>query len=198
MIDIFQEEELDQPEDLKSQPDILEDGMVCRDCYVWKPLTEFHQNRQHNRVYYYKNCKPCYSSKMNKAKNYKDPFGSIYRQKPGEYENDYQKEKVFELMIALGWEFNNDKQIWWKKGIKNEDGIFLKVIPDVKKVFRRKTSHGNTPVVYNNIMKNIEDILAYRNMGVPFTELEDIYGCSHTTIRKAVHDYNYEKKTRTH
>ena len=42
-------------------------------------------------------------------------------------------------------------------------------------------------------MANMEQILKYREDGHTFDELEDIYGCSHTTIRKAVKEYYYEQ-----
>ena len=204
----LQNKKKDQPVVLKSQTEVLidqldipkeqsnsEEGRVCTDCYEWKPMTEFHMNRQHNRNYYYKNCKPCYSKKQNKGRNSRDPFGSTYRPNPNEYYNDYQKEKTFELMEAMGWVFDEPAGVWNKKNIK-ENGVFLNVIPDIKKE-RKRTYHGNTPVVYNNIMKNIEQVLKYLKEGHPYSELETIYDCSHTTIRKAVHDYKYEQAKRT-
>jgi hypothetical protein len=195
MIDIFEEEEIDQPDDLELQPDILEEYRVCKDCLVSKPLSQFHKNTQGNRNYYYKNCKPCYSIAQNKGKQDSDPFGRLYRPKPNEYYNEYQKEKTFEIMIALGWIFDEATNVWNKPGIK-ENGKFLNVIPDVKKPHKRK-NWSNIPYVYNSLMKNIEQILQYRKDGVSFEDLQDIYQCSHTTIRKVVHDYQYEKTRRT-
>ena len=95
-------------------------------------------------------------------------------------------------MNVLGWIFDEETGIWNKPGLK-ENGKFLNVIPDVKKP-RRKTSHGNVPVVYNYLMENIQEILKYLSEGHPYTELETIYKCSHTTLRRAVKDFNYEKK----
>lgn len=73
-----------------------------------------------------------------------------------------------------------------------ENGKFLNVIPD-KKIIRKRTYHGNKPVKHNRLMANMEQILKYREDGHTFDELEDIYGCSHTTIRKAVKEYYYEQ-----
>jgi hypothetical protein len=33
---------------------------------------------------------------------------------------------VFNFLQLIGWKFNEEKQIWWKTGIKNNDGVFLK------------------------------------------------------------------------
>lgn len=197
MIDIPQQEEIIQPVVPELKPDVLDDmeGKVCYDCGEWKPLSQFHKQTQKTKTYTYRNCKPCYSKKQNKGMLDRDPFTSLYRPKPNEYYNEYQKEKVFDVMKALGWIFDEATGVWNKPGLK-ENGIFLNVIPD-KKIIRKKTYHGNTPVKHNRLMANMEQILKYREEGHTFEELEDIYGCSHTTIRRAVKEYKYEQSRRS-
>jgi hypothetical protein len=187
-----------QPQVLKSQPGVLQKPIeivelrICKDCGVEKPITEFHHNRQNNRNYLFKNCKPCYAIAQNKGHQEKNPYGLRYRIKPNEYTNEYQKEQTFELMNAMGWIFDEPTGVWNKLGLK-ENGVFLNVIPD-KIVTRKRTYHGNTPVKTNFLMENMEQILKYRDENMTFDDLETIYNCSHTTIRRAIYEYKFKKK----
>jgi uncharacterized protein (DUF433 family) len=189
---------INPPGVLKSQPEVLEKPIeivelrICKDCGIEKPITDYHRLQQNDRVWYYRNCKKCYLIAINKGKEEKNPLGLRYRINPNEYTNEYQKEQTFELMNVMGWVFDEPTGVWNKPGLK-ENGVFLNVIPD-KIVIRKRTYHGNTPVKSNYLMENIEQILKYREENVTFDELETIYNCSHTTIRKAIYEYNFKKK----
>jgi ribosomal protein L40E len=44
---------------------------------------------------------------------------------PLEFDNDYDKESLKNFMNRLGWIFSEEKQLWWKPNVKNEDGTWV-------------------------------------------------------------------------
>lgn len=184
-----------KPEVLQPPPPIenQEEGQICRDCGVWKPLSQYHLIKNDKWEYHYKNCKVCYNYKQNKGKEEQNPFGFRYRINPNEYINDYQRRTTFELMESMGWVFDEPTGTWNKQGIK-ENGKFIDLKPEVKVIVPRKKGIVRSPKS-DILVKHVEQIIKYLEEGKSFDELETIYHCSHTTIRKVINEYNFKKKT---
>jgi hypothetical protein len=134
---IYRERKKVQPVVQELQPEVLEvieviDTSIekkCNTCEKVKPLEQ-----------YYKSAK-CVGGKSNRCiecqiKKDRDERleeliengGSLRRyEEPNRYYDEFQKEATFNLLYAMGWSFNEDKGIWWKEGIKTEDGVFLNI-----------------------------------------------------------------------
>lgn len=68
--------------------------------------------------------------------------------KPNVYHGEEQKRQVFQLMNLLGWKFNEEKGIWWKEGIKTEDGVFPNILKTSKKYIRPKKKYEEYEIIY--------------------------------------------------
>lgn len=47
---------------------------------------------------------------------------------PNKYSNWRQRLQTFEIMIALGWTFNEKNKLWFKEPIKTKDGLFRNIL----------------------------------------------------------------------
>jgi len=107
-------------------------GKTCKDCGV-----EITEENVIGGSYKLLKCRPCYDrymvkklSETNRERRYWDAKNGapLYgpgqmRVNPGEYYNDKQEEYVSDILKAIGWS-KSDKNIWYKKGIKDENGTF--------------------------------------------------------------------------
>ena len=73
-----------------------------------------------------------YEIRLNSNKNYEIKFGdningaNDVRLLPAVYIDKYQEACVCELMNAMCWKYNDNKDLWYKDGYKTEDGIWVK------------------------------------------------------------------------
>lgn len=74
-------------------------------------------------------CLKCTSSnsKNKRKKILIENFEEMVYSQPNRYHSIEQKETTFELMIALGFTFNESNGIWFKEGFKTPDGIFIPI-----------------------------------------------------------------------
>lgn len=112
-------------------------GRTCNDCGI--QITEDNVIGGSKKLL---KCRPCYDDYMvtksadnKRERRYWDcEFGApLYgpgqmRHKVGEYYNDKQEEYVTDILKAIGWK-KSDKGVWYKKGIKDEDGTFTCFTP---------------------------------------------------------------------
>lgn len=108
----------------------LVDKRFCRDC--GDELTDSNRVKQQSIF----KCRPCYNlytyervRKFNNEKKYwgeSIPFYSNHdvKPKPGEFLDEEQKQHVTNLLNAIGWIYNQDKNIWYdkKEKIRNSNG----------------------------------------------------------------------------
>lgn len=194
MIEVPIQEEIIQPVVPELQPEVLEipEGYKkCSDCNEVKPFDDFYKSNL-NKLY--KNCKICYVRKNRAAvlENQKQNGGServpYY---PNDYADEYQKEQTFWLLKLLGWTYN-DNGVWSKEGIKDKDKKWY-IFKEGPKRPKKRTGN-NTGRKFATVHKHTEELILKHKEGIDFYELGNIYGCSHTTIRKIVKKYYDEKR----
>jgi hypothetical protein len=104
---------------------------VCLECNEKKAHTEFPNykslgvNDRRRKV-----CKVCTTKyEKEKYRNKRllnnEEKGEPVHWRPNTYISTEQKDLAFELMEALGFTFQPDTGIWFKEGLKNEDGTFV-------------------------------------------------------------------------
>jgi hypothetical protein len=198
LIQVPNEEEIvPQIEDM-GQPAVLYEEpthKVCKFCEELKPLEEFGVYTR-NTKQFKPRCKDC--ERILESKKYRQKIedrGGSERvpPKPNRYNCRIQKEQTFEFLTLLGWKFNEDKGIWFKDGIKTEDGLFIniKVQEKVKipkqKPFREPQKQGRKP---HKSWEHKDEIRKLRKEGWPFWKLAQVFKASQPTIREIVYSEN--------
>lgn len=133
--------EIIQPEVPELEIDLFEnnpDYKKCRGCQIYKPLTEYYGKIDKK----FSRCKQCELEKERKERDeYNREKGGSYKvlTNPNTFTDEYQREATHGFLLALGWKQNEETTIWYKDGIRNKDGEFLKVkIGKVKETRKRK------------------------------------------------------------
>jgi hypothetical protein len=131
LIEVFIPTEIIQPE----VPELQSEVKKCNTCHEVKPIDAFYlQSRKDGKRF--NRCAACEIEKdrLYRENERREQGGAIrVLTQPNTYNDEYQKDATFKIMKAYGWIFNEEKGMWWKPGIKNEDGTFVKVIPKKKK-----------------------------------------------------------------
>ena len=99
---------------------------ICTKCGDPKELSEFHYFKTRN--YLNVKCKRCVTNQQterNQQKKIDDGY-KIVKNKPNVYNSESERKQTFELMERMGWEFNNENNVWFKDGFKTKDGKWIK------------------------------------------------------------------------
>lgn len=126
----------------------------CIRCEKTKTVDSFYISRG---KYVSSICKDCYRKEERlKYHEYKDDNcgGIRILTKPNTFTNNSQKECLFNIMRTIGFQFNEEKGIWWKPGFRDENGIFI----NVKGRKRRKRQYLTKPMIremYELFEKNV-------------------------------------------
>lgn len=103
----------------------------CITCEKWVPYDPEHWHMRNGKTHS-NHCKECFNkqSRERARKTRETDFDNwIVYQEPYKYKNERQKQQTEEFLTKIGWEFNPNNGIWYKDGIKDENGNWL-VIPD--------------------------------------------------------------------
>lgn len=104
--------------------------LKCRECY--RAYIRERTNRLNSEQRYYGNKLPVYGQPN-------------IKENPGEWFNEDQEKYVSDILYAIGWKHNKEKNIWYDNKIKDRDGNWLvDLVPDGPKVFRREYKNSNT------------------------------------------------------
>jgi hypothetical protein len=174
-------------------PVIPDDWKQCSDCKEYQPLDKFYLNKYGNHI---KRCKECHVILYKKKKQEKktlDGGSSSYYQEPNKYWDDEQKEQVFSLMKVLGWIFDSSTGIWNKPKIK-ENGVFINMVLENKP--KRVYTPGGGRKIKKGVWNSVDNIIKLIKEGHNYSDVADIYGCSHTLIRMVVSKYRNGETTR--
>lgn len=103
----------------------------CSHCHLDLPLDKFNKNQnyckecQHQIQFQYRRTIRGRTKEIAKQRDRgENGYGLIVGTKPGFYETELAKTDTFWAMKILGWTYNEDTGIWWKKGIKDCNGVF--------------------------------------------------------------------------
>ena len=110
---------------------------ICGACKEELPITSFHMLKG---KYFCHICKVCendarykrYHQRRDEALDTGQVIESV-PEAPNTYFSDIQREHVTEFLTLLGWRLNKTKNIWYKPGVKDENGEFKFLINKVKK-----------------------------------------------------------------
>lgn len=182
-------------EDFSTNPDYK----FCVGCETWKLKTEYFVAKNKTRQTYtiFKRCKKCHNSNnREKSKLYweekrKNYGGSEHVcSKPGKYEDEFQKEQTFWVMNLIGWEYNEEKNIWTKKGIKElVDGKI--VWPNIKEKTKR-IFNPEKKILPDKERKDvdIDKLISLRNLGWSWINISLEMKTSIPTLRNRLLKYN--------
>ncbi len=114
---------------------------------------------------------------------------------PNTYANDQQRNEVFDFLKLIGWNFNEEKGIWYKDGIKNKEGKFTNFVEKPKKFvmpIKRPDGyiHKNKGKTKLTIVE-IKELFELRQAGATWPQITSYYGISHPTAAK-YYNYYYE------
>jgi len=108
----------------------------CKTCQEYKVLDEFYYSKSSTTKKYFRNgtCKECCRTKEN-SKRREERQEELEEQGgserimtyPNEYVDEWQQKFTFKLLDSFGWIFHEEKQIWYKPGIKDENGVWDKI-----------------------------------------------------------------------
>jgi hypothetical protein len=164
------------------------DTQLCKSCEVELPISEFYYYKKSGK--FFKTCKKC-TTETNKKKhkeaiaNSDRSLWAVYRNKPGEFANDEQKRLVYELLNSMGWIHNPDKELWYRKGIKDANGKWVNIKPKQPKIKekRKKLPDGNRKEV------DMEKLRHLRKCKWTFERISDEMNISIPTLRARLKKY---------
>jgi hypothetical protein len=161
---------------LKNDPShIFKDNPNYKKCYRcsnYNELSSYLAKTGHRYSY-------CYDCRLKESRDDAeqeliDTMGGYnFYQKPNKYYNDLQKQGVFNIMKALNWQFNEEKGIWFKSGIKDENNNWV----NLNKKIVSKTKFKPTPEI-------IEKAINLRKKGKTKLEIAIELNCGETSVYK--------------
>lgn len=157
---------------------------VCPKCEKELPIDAFYVYKKTGNLF--KNCKSCLLEKQRQGNVKSDAVNdkmlwAINKNKPGEFSNEEQKRLVHQLLNLMGWVHNPDKNFWYRKGIRDANGNWDRIVPKTKKtndVRRRRRTYDE------------KKVLQLRKEGLLLREIAVIMDCSRPTIRKILMKHN--------
>lgn len=180
---------------IKSQqipvPVIPDNHKQCSTCMEYKHLTDFYLSHAKNPIKICKICHKKYYRKRVDEKISMNGGSSSYYSDPNKYFDNEQKEQVFSLMVSFGWIFDESTGIWNKPGVK-ENGVFINMVLQNKP--KRVSTPGGGRKIKKGVWNSIDKIMKLIEEGHSYSDIADIYCCSHTLIRSVVSNYRNEKR----
>ena len=168
---------------------------ICKTCNEIKSLDQYGRYTKYPDTPkpHCKNCERIREGAKYRAKVDKKGGNDRCPPKPNRYADHNQKEQTFEFLLLLGWKFNENKGIWWKEGIKTEDGVFINIKKKVKvpkpKPVRGLMKRGRKA---HPAWLRKDDIRKLRKEGMKFHELSKLFNATPPTIREIVYSENEE------
>jgi Mor family transcriptional regulator len=162
----------------------------CHTCNEIKPIIEFYNSAYKNPL---RNCKVCYKKYHTDkiAQQMENKGGSdAYYADPDRYTSTIQKVQTFMVMELCGWTYTDG--VWWKKGIKTVDKVW-ECFEERPKVIRKKQSNAGRKIK-KGVWNCKDDIIKRIEAGERYSDVADIYECSHTTLRTIISEYRNEKR----
>ncbi len=145
--------------DYSTNPDYKQ----CRTCEEYKVTDEFYYSKSTSSKKYFRHstCKECCRLKENtkrreeRQEELEEQGGSErIMAYPNEYVDEYQKKFTFKLLDSFGWIFHEEKEVWYKPGIKDENGIWAKIKDNPNKT-KRTENNKRTRFKRSDIRKRI-------------------------------------------
>lgn len=156
---------------MKQEPNTFQ----CRRCLEFKDKKEFFvDNRKPNGIYL--KCKECCKMDylIENGGNKNIPV------KPNEYYDNIQKTQTFYVLQKLGYLFNEELGIWFKKGVKE--------LRDGELYFPKLVNKPITKGFYKLTQKKIQMVKKMREDGNKVDYIAKVSNLSYTTVWKIIND----------
>lgn len=156
---------------------------TCKICDDVKEIELFYHRKTNNKIYYRNTCKDCYNKSVKKRvrKNRLDEGGSTrVKPNPNTYMDKVQKQQTFEFLLACGWKFNEEKGIWYKEGIKDDNGNFLNLKPINKKYYRSP----NRKYKYAHLLDKMLEMYTVKKFS--YNHIATLLNVNSSTVRKMI------------
>jgi len=145
----------------------------CKDCGCEQPIENFgFRNGSPNRY--------CREHTNQRQKIYCEK-----RNTPNTYINTKEKNEVFEVLLAIGWKFNEENNIWWKDGIKDSNGKFhFEMETKIRKPIKKYKTRDNQR--YRNIIttETINQMIELRKLKKSYNEISELLNISPRKVIK--------------
>lgn len=100
----------------------MQDFKLCKKCGEVKQIEEFYNRDKNNNAKKQCYCKECTIENV-RQKRLLEKEDEVLPN-PNEYVSDEQKYDTIEVLTVLGWLWNDKLKLWYKPGIKNENGTW--------------------------------------------------------------------------
>lgn len=172
---------------------VIPDGYKeCYNCKDIKLKTDFYNSAYGNPVRLCKACHTAYYKKKKLIENENKGGTDTYKSNPNEWVNETQREQTFMVMEVCGWTYN-DNGVWSKPGIKTKDNVWECFEESTK--LKRKGSPNSGRKIKKGVWNCVDDIIKRIESGERYSDVADIYECSHTTLRTIISNYRNEKRS---
>lgn len=172
----------------------------CVGCEKEYPISEYtyHWKSGTKTIRKCRSCLNEYSKERMRLKREEMGSDVQVRALPNTYRNDEQRKEVFNFLYLIGWNFNEEKGIWWKKPIKNKDGVFLQfeeqpirhIIPFEKPEGYVHKNKGKTKLSKDQF-KELYDM---RQQGYTFPQLMQYFNLTQPTLYKYIKYYEANRE----
>ena len=175
-----------QPVEDMTQPEVLIDYSTnpnykkCSVCKEYKHLDDYYFHQKEKGIKF-ADCVDCHREKDKRERDeyLKNNGGSdrVHRL-PNQYQDEYQKEQVFEVMIALGYNFNEEHGVWLKDGVKSlrNDKPYFHFLKNGNKTMRGRGKQISQLL--------IDKVIFYRAKGYTMSKISLMTGVSDSSICK--------------
>ena len=153
----------------------------CNGCKEILPI-EFFKGLK--RIKAYSKCLECRRSEEKLRSNIileKNGGTQRYSMYPNEYLSEQQKKTTHNFMLLLGWQFNKDKGIWYKDGIKTDQGIFINIKHHTKEQVEINNK-GRNNRIKDLMTPVVNELKKFRKDGYTCSEIAEMYGVSKKVI----------------
>lgn len=101
----------------------MESSKLCKQCNTYKPLTDFTHRNTNGKRKPVARCKKCLCK--NVKKKYKEENGFFfYATRLDEFTAE-EYEQCYTFLTKIGWKKNEENGIWYKEGLKDENGVWV-------------------------------------------------------------------------
>ena len=96
---------------------------------------------------------------------------------------------LFEIMLLLGWQFNKENGIWFKDGIKTNQGIFMNIRPNSGKVMESNVGR-NKRIKELMTPDTVAEMKRLRSKGYSIVDVAAMYGVGKKVVENWTNKLN--------
>lgn len=150
---------------------------ICKKCNTEEPIEMFYQFIRKGKKYRSNMCNEC---RRHKARVYRKERYYLNRDipvfdDPDNFANEEDKQLVEDCMRAMKWIYDEPSNTWWKPGVKNLDGTWVKMIEAEQRQLDKHYGKLTDELVDKIIREKLNNVrpiyMASKYYGVNYREL---------------------------